>query len=152
MQETWVLCLDWEDPLEKGMAIHPSIKVKGKTKLKIFVEMPQWDSVWAVWRSNCPALGFREASQRGGVVCLEGWIASKTSTSEEEEICVPAWGHILLRVGWAVNGKVARQWLLLDLFRAGLPRLWRAQGGHWYTTKTHWVIMYLCSKLKPTLR
>ena len=23
--ETWVLSLDWEDPLEKGMAIHSSI-------------------------------------------------------------------------------------------------------------------------------
>ena len=25
MQETWVLSLDWEDPLEKGMAAHSSI-------------------------------------------------------------------------------------------------------------------------------
>ena len=25
MRETWVLSLDWEDPLEKGMAIHSSI-------------------------------------------------------------------------------------------------------------------------------
>ena len=25
MQETWVQSLDWEDPLEKGMATHPSI-------------------------------------------------------------------------------------------------------------------------------
>ena len=25
MQETWVLSLDWEDPLEKGKATHPSI-------------------------------------------------------------------------------------------------------------------------------
>ena len=25
MQETWVRTLDWEDPLEKGMATHPSI-------------------------------------------------------------------------------------------------------------------------------
>ena len=25
MQETWVLSLGWEDPLEKGMAIHSSI-------------------------------------------------------------------------------------------------------------------------------
>ena len=25
MQETWVQSLDWEDPLEKGMAIHSSI-------------------------------------------------------------------------------------------------------------------------------
>ena len=23
--ETWVLSLNWEDPLEEGMAIHPSI-------------------------------------------------------------------------------------------------------------------------------
>ena len=27
MQETWVLFLDWEDPLEKGMATHSSILV-----------------------------------------------------------------------------------------------------------------------------
>ena len=27
MQETWVRFLDWEDPLEKGMAIHSSILV-----------------------------------------------------------------------------------------------------------------------------
>ena len=25
MRETWVRFLDWEDPLEKGMAIHSSI-------------------------------------------------------------------------------------------------------------------------------
>ena len=25
MQETWVCSLDWEDPLEKGMATHSSI-------------------------------------------------------------------------------------------------------------------------------
>ena len=25
MQETWVLSLGWEDPLEKGMATHSSI-------------------------------------------------------------------------------------------------------------------------------
>ena len=25
MQETWISCLDWEDPLEKGMATHSSI-------------------------------------------------------------------------------------------------------------------------------
>ena len=25
MQETWVLFLDWEDPLEEGMATHSSI-------------------------------------------------------------------------------------------------------------------------------
>ena len=25
MQETWVRSLDWEDPLEKGKATHPSI-------------------------------------------------------------------------------------------------------------------------------
>ena len=25
MQETWVWSLGWEDPLEKGMATHPSI-------------------------------------------------------------------------------------------------------------------------------
>ena len=25
MQETWARFLDWEDPLEKGMAIHSSI-------------------------------------------------------------------------------------------------------------------------------
>ena len=25
MQETWVLSLDWEDPLEEGVAIHSSI-------------------------------------------------------------------------------------------------------------------------------
>ena len=25
MQEIWVLSLGWEDPLEKGMATHPSI-------------------------------------------------------------------------------------------------------------------------------
>ena len=25
MQETWVRSLDWEDPLEEGMAIHSSI-------------------------------------------------------------------------------------------------------------------------------
>ena len=25
MQETWVLSLGWEDPLEKGMATHPSV-------------------------------------------------------------------------------------------------------------------------------
>ena len=27
MWETWVRSLDWEDPLEKGMAIHSSILV-----------------------------------------------------------------------------------------------------------------------------
>ena len=27
MQETWVLSLDWEDPLEEGKATHPSILV-----------------------------------------------------------------------------------------------------------------------------
>ena len=27
MQETWVLSLDWEDPLEKGKATHSSILV-----------------------------------------------------------------------------------------------------------------------------
>ena len=26
MQETWIRCLDWEDPLEKGMATHSSIR------------------------------------------------------------------------------------------------------------------------------
>ena len=25
MQETWVRPLDWEDPLEKGMAMHSSV-------------------------------------------------------------------------------------------------------------------------------
>ena len=25
MQETWVLSLDWEDPLEEGLAIHSGI-------------------------------------------------------------------------------------------------------------------------------
>ena len=25
MQETWVQCLGWEDPLEEGMATHSSI-------------------------------------------------------------------------------------------------------------------------------
>ena len=25
MQETWFRSLDWEDPLEKGMATHPSV-------------------------------------------------------------------------------------------------------------------------------
>ena len=25
MRETWVRSLDWEDPLEEGMATHPSI-------------------------------------------------------------------------------------------------------------------------------
>ena len=28
MQETWVLSLGWEDPLEKGMATHSSILVR----------------------------------------------------------------------------------------------------------------------------
>ena len=28
MQETWVLSLSWEDPLEKGMATHSSIFVR----------------------------------------------------------------------------------------------------------------------------
>ena len=27
MQETWIQSLDWEDPLEKGMATHSSIPV-----------------------------------------------------------------------------------------------------------------------------
>ena len=27
MQKTWFQSLDWEDPLEKGIAIHPSILV-----------------------------------------------------------------------------------------------------------------------------
>ena len=27
MQESWIQSLDWEDPLEKGMAIHSSILV-----------------------------------------------------------------------------------------------------------------------------
>ena len=25
MQETWILSLDWEDPLEEGLAIHSNI-------------------------------------------------------------------------------------------------------------------------------
>ena len=28
MQETWVRSLGWEDPLEKGMATHPTILAK----------------------------------------------------------------------------------------------------------------------------
>jgi len=29
MQETWVRSLDWEDPMEKGMATHSSILAWG---------------------------------------------------------------------------------------------------------------------------
>ena len=32
MQETWVRSLDWEDPLEKGMATHSSILAWGIPK------------------------------------------------------------------------------------------------------------------------
>ena len=35
MQETWVRSLGWEDPLEKGKAIHSSILA--------------WRSPWTVW-------------------------------------------------------------------------------------------------------
>ena len=31
MQETWVLSLSWEDPLEKEMAIHSNILAWGKS-------------------------------------------------------------------------------------------------------------------------
>ena len=29
MQETWVQSLDWDDPLEKGMAIHTPVSLPG---------------------------------------------------------------------------------------------------------------------------
>ena len=39
MWETWVLSLGWEDPLEKGMAIHSSILA--------------WRILWTVWSMGC---------------------------------------------------------------------------------------------------
>ena len=39
MRETWVLSLGWEDPLEKGMAIHSSILA--------------WRILWTVWSMGC---------------------------------------------------------------------------------------------------
>ena len=35
MRETWVQSLGWEDPLEKGMATHPSILA--------------WGIPWTIW-------------------------------------------------------------------------------------------------------
>ena len=51
MQETWVWSLDWEDPMEKGMATHPSILT--------------WRILWKVKPSGLQSMG----SQRVGHVC-----------------------------------------------------------------------------------
>ena len=43
VQETWVRCLGWEDPLEKGMAIHSSILA--------------WRIPWTVLSMGSPRVG-----------------------------------------------------------------------------------------------
>ena len=48
MQETWVLSLGWEDPLEEGMATHSSIFVR-----RIPMDREAWqDTVYGV-KKNC---------------------------------------------------------------------------------------------------
>ena len=47
MQETWVQSLGWEDPLEKGMAIHSSIlawKSHGQRRLAGYIPWVRKDS------------------------------------------------------------------------------------------------------------
>ena len=41
MRETWVQSLGWEDPLEEGMATHPSILA-----WRISMDRGAW---WAIW-------------------------------------------------------------------------------------------------------
>ena len=45
MQETWVCSLDWEDPLEKGMATHSSILA--------------WRIAWAEESGRLQSLGLK---------------------------------------------------------------------------------------------
>ena len=39
MRETWVQCLDWEDPLEESMATHPSIQ-RPRLPTPVFLGFP----------------------------------------------------------------------------------------------------------------
>ena len=43
MQETWLLSLDWEDPLEKGMATHSSILPGELHEWRSLVGYSPWD-------------------------------------------------------------------------------------------------------------
>ena len=45
MREAWVQSLDWEDPLEKGMAIHSNILVWKMDKMRSLVDRGAW---WAI--------------------------------------------------------------------------------------------------------
>ena len=43
MQETWILSLGWEDPLEKGKASHPSILAwRNLQGIELFYDEAQW--------------------------------------------------------------------------------------------------------------
>ena len=44
MQETWVLSLSWEDPLEEGMATHPSILA-----WRIPMDRGAWQEPYSPW-------------------------------------------------------------------------------------------------------
>ena len=48
MQETWVLSLDWEDPLEKEMATHSSILA--------------WSIPWMEEPGGLQSMGFQESA------------------------------------------------------------------------------------------
>ena len=50
----WVRCLDWENPLEEGMAAHSSI---------LAWRIPWTDTTKAAWHSTTPVTGKAEMGQ-----------------------------------------------------------------------------------------
>ena len=76
MQETWVLSLCWEDPLEKGMATHSSI-----------LGLPWWWLVKnppAMWETWDQSLGWEDPLEKGTATHsnILPWSHTESDTNE----------------------------------------------------------------------
>ena len=88
MQETWVQSLDWEDPLEKGMATHssipayriPWIEEPGGLQSQTLLKQLSMQHACMPWRG----WSIRNRGQcRGGFVCNTcAWVTSQTDITK----------------------------------------------------------------------
>ena len=72
VQETWVQFLDWEDPLEEGMATHSSILA--------------WETPWTEDRGGLPCMVLQRVRHN--------WVAKHTHTGFYEHRVIPGCENI----------------------------------------------------------
>ena len=70
MWETWVCFLGWEDPLEKGMAIHASILAWKSHRQKSLADPSPWDRKESNTTEGLP-LSFSNVDDTGSGSLLE---------------------------------------------------------------------------------